>query len=694
MTLAMWPAAVAPAVLAGKEALQQVRAYRHQNAARILADFAELLAIPNAAADTVNIRRNAEFIRGELQQRGAHAELWTLPGAPPVVYGHLEAPGAERTLGIYVHYDGQPVDPTQWHHPAWSPTLYSAPIEAGGRRLELPAPGDEIGSEWRLYARSAGDDKAPLAALFAALDALRASQIPLTSNLLFLFEGEEEAGSGHLGEYMRARRGELEVDVWLIFDGPVHQSRRPQLVFGVRGYTGLDITVYGATRYLHSGHYGNWAPNPAQRLAALLASMKDDEGNVLIDGFYESTAPVSATERLAMASLPDYDAELRRELGLAATEADNALLAERLLLPSLNIRGLVSAAVGDAARNIIPTQATASIDVRLAKGNDPGEMLDRVEEHISGLGYHIVRDEPDLETRLRHERLAKVVRRSGYPAARTAMDLAVVQEVIEAAELAAGESLVLLPTLGGSLPLYLFNEILEAPVVITPIANHDNNQHAPNENLRLANLWYGVDLMAALMSRSVGPTWSDELRALATWMSGSFSSRRLAEADPGHYFDISLFMTPIWTGRDDGPWLYVEQAAAASLERPYRQRIYRLSEVADGSLRCDVFTLAGDPLRFSGAWRDPDLLLTLDPSDLILREGCSVFLRRVGPGTFAGATEGRQCSSDLQGAIYATSEIIITPSQLISWDRGFNAEDVQVWGVERGAYVFQKSTGD
>jgi acetylornithine deacetylase/succinyl-diaminopimelate desuccinylase-like protein len=491
---------VATGSASAEDGLGAARMFRRANEASILRDFAELLAIPNVASDSENIVRNAELIRSRLEQRGVAAELWTLPGAPPVVFGALDVPAAERTLGIYVHYDGQPVDLDKWDQPPWSPTLYTGAIEAGGQPRAWPQPGEAIDPEWRIYGRSSGDDKAPLAAIFAALDALDAAGIVPTSNLRFLFEGEEEAGSEHLEEYLRQHRDDLEVDVWLICDGPVHQSRQPQLVFGVRGYTGLEITVYGATRYLHSGHYGNWAPNPAHLLARLLASMKDDEGNVLVEGFYEDTAPIGEAERKAMATLPDFDDDLRQELGLAATEADNALLAERLLIPSLNIRGLESAAVGSEARNVIPTEATASIDIRLAKGDDPVKMLDRVEDHIRRQGYQIVRDEPDMATRLEYPKIAGVSRREGYPAARTGMDLPIVGDIIGAAERAADGPLVLPPTMGGSLPLYLFTELLAAPVVIVPIANHDDNQHAPNENLRLANLWYGVDLMATLFT--------------------------------------------------------------------------------------------------------------------------------------------------------------------------------------------------
>jgi acetylornithine deacetylase/succinyl-diaminopimelate desuccinylase-like protein len=484
------------------------RAWREAHAPEILAGFAHLLSMPNNAHDAADIRANAEAVRDLLAARGVRADLWTLPGqaagtdqAPPIVHGVLEVPGAKRTLGIYIHYDGQPVDASEWTSgPPYQAVLYTRAIEDGGTKRPLPRPGGSVDPEWRLYARSAGDDKAPIAAVLAALDALRGAGTPLTSNLVFFLEGEEEAGSPHLGAYMKAHRDALKVDAWLIFDGPVHPSRRPQLVFGVRGVTGLEITTYGATRYLHSGHYGNWAPNPALELASLLASMRTADGKVLIPRFEDSTVPPGEAERKAIAALPDFDGQLRRELGLAETEMNDAPRAERLLHPSLNIRGMVSGAVGETARNVIPTTATASLDVRLAEGNDPEHMLDLIERHIEAQGYHIVRQDPDLATRLEYPKIAKVIRETGYPAARTSPDLPIAREVIAAAGRAAGEPVIVLPTLGGSLPLYLFKDLLRAPVVIVPIANHDDKQHGPDENLRLANLWYGVDVMAALLT--------------------------------------------------------------------------------------------------------------------------------------------------------------------------------------------------
>ncbi len=463
-------------------------------------DFVELLAIPNVASDRENIGRNAVYLRVQLERRGIAAELHQLGDAPPVVLGELRVPGATRTVGLYVHYDGQPVDPAAWHSPPWTPTLLTAAREAGGVPRPLPVPGEAIDPEWRLQARSAGDDKAPLGALFPVLDALAAHQIQPTSNFKFLFEGEEEAGSPHLGAYLEALGDRLAADLWLICDGPVHQSRRPQLVFGVRGVTGFELTVYGADSALHSGHYGNWAPNPAMLLAQLLASMKDADGKVLIPGFYATVTPVGAAERAAIAALPPIDAALRQELGLAQTEGQGALLAERLLLPSLNVRGMASGNVGDRAQNVIPTQATASLDIRLVKGNDPTAMLDLVADHIRAQGFHLVSDEPDAATRLAHPKIVRMRRETGYRAARTALDAAGIAPVIRAAERAAGEPVILMPTLGGSLPLYLFTDVLGKPTVIVPIANHDNNQHAPDENLRLANFFYGMDLLAALLT--------------------------------------------------------------------------------------------------------------------------------------------------------------------------------------------------
>jgi len=448
----------------------------HQQA--ILAEFMDLLAIPNLASDAPNIRRNAAAVSAILEKRGVRTRLLELPGAPPVVFGEIDSPGAARTVVFYAHYDGQPLNPKEWATPPWQPVL----------------------RDGRIYARSASDDKAPIIAIATALDALKAAGIPLRSNIKFVFEGEEEAGSPHLASILAKYKDLLASDVWLICDGPVHQSRRQQIVFGARGITQLDITVYGPKRELHSGHYGNWAPNPAMMLARLLASMKDDDGRVTIDHFYDGIQPLSETERRAVAEAPDVDRDLMRELWLGGTEGGGKKLVELLNLPSLNIRGMSAARTGAQASNVIPASATASIDIRLVKGIDHDAAAARVIEHVRKQGYYIVDRDPDAQTRLSYAKVAKVVvEPGGYKAARTAMDLPISQLVLRTAESARGP-VIELPTMGGSVPLYMIEETLHAPTITVPIANHDNNQHSFDENIRLENLWDGIDLLAALLA--------------------------------------------------------------------------------------------------------------------------------------------------------------------------------------------------
>ena len=476
------------------------RRWHESHQQSILREFMDLLTLPNIARDINDIRRNAQAVSSLLERRGVKTRLLEVPGAPPVVYGEILVPNATRTVIFYAHYDGQPLDPKEWASPPWQPVLRDRPLEKDGRIMPLPATG-RIDPEWRLYARSASDDKAPIIALSAALDALHASSVPLHQNVKFVFEGEEEAGSPHLAQIIAANKELLRSDVWLICDGPVHQSRRPQVVFGARGIVSVDITVYGASRELHSGHYGNWAPNPAMMLAQLLAGMKDADGRVLIDHFYDGIEPLSATELRAIAEAPDIESGLARELSLGRTEGAGKKLVELLNYPSLNIRGMSSAHTGAGASNVIPSTATAALDIRLVKGITPAMATGRVTAHLRKQGYFLVEDDPDAETRLSHPKVAKVNTGAfaAYNASRTSMDLPISQIVLRIAESARGP-IIKLPTMGGSVPLYMIEEILHAPTITIPIANHDNNQHSFNENIRLQNLWDGIELLAALLA--------------------------------------------------------------------------------------------------------------------------------------------------------------------------------------------------
>jgi acetylornithine deacetylase/succinyl-diaminopimelate desuccinylase-like protein len=480
-------------------AAQAARVWRETHERPILTEFMGLLAMPNLARDSAAIRVNARAVAALLEKRGVKTRFLEVPGAPPAVYGEMVTAGAARTVIFYAHYDGQPLDPKEWTTPPWQPVLRDRPLEKDGRVIALPAAG-KIDPEWRIYARSASDDKAPLAAMAAALDALQAARIPLRSNIKFVFEGEEEAGSPHLAEIIAKYKDTLRSDVWLICDGPVHASRRQQIVFGARGITTLNVTLYGASHELHSGHYGNWAPNPAMMLARLLAGMKDADGRVLIAHFYDGIAPLTETERRAVAEAPDVDRDLMRELWLGRTEGGGKKLVELINLPSLNVRGMASARTAEKASNVVPSTATASIDIRLVKGIDTATAVRRVLDHIRAQGYDIVETEPDAQTRMGHPKLARVQpEHGGYNASRTSMDLPISQLVLRTAESARGP-IVKLPTMGGSVPLYMIEEILHTPTITVPIANHDNNQHSFNENIRIQNLWDGIELFAALLA--------------------------------------------------------------------------------------------------------------------------------------------------------------------------------------------------
>jgi acetylornithine deacetylase/succinyl-diaminopimelate desuccinylase-like protein len=486
------------AVQAANPAADAAREWRRSNERAILAEFVELLSLPNLASDSTGIRRNADAILQLLQRRGVKTRLLEVPNAPPAVYGEILKPGAAQTILFYAHYDGQPLDPKEWASEPWKPTYRDAPLDRDGRVVQLPASGP-VNPEWRIYARSTADDKAPIIAIAAALDALRAKGLPLNANVKFFFEGEEELGSPHLADIISKYKDLLRADVWLICDGPVDQSRRQQIAFGARGITTLELTVYGPKRELHSGHYGNWAPNPAMMLARLLASMKDDDGRVLIKDFNSGIEPLNETEKRAIAEAPRVERELRNELWLGGTDGAGESLLALLNRPSLNIRGMRSARTGEQASNVIPSTATASIDMRLVKGITPEQATERLIAHIRSQGYHITDTEPDASVRGAHAKVAKVVVDHGYPAIRTSMELPISKQVVAAVESARGP-VVKLPTMGGSVPLHMIGQILNAPTIIVPIANHDNNQHSSNENLRIQNLWDGIETMAALLT--------------------------------------------------------------------------------------------------------------------------------------------------------------------------------------------------
>lgn len=483
--------------------LLKVRKHFETNQHAIISEFVSLLSIPNIVGDSVNIRRNADFIMNAMTRRGIQNVQLLFPTnnkSVPAVYGEVMVPGATQTIIFYAHYDGQPVIPSQWSKglSPFTPVLTSESLEKGGTIINFPTT-QPYDLQNRIYARGASDDKAGVMAIINAYDALMKTGLKPTVNIKFFFEGEEEKGSDFLHEILQNYSSLLKSDLWIICDGPVHQSGLKQVVFGVRGDAHVEVTVYGSKRPLHSGHYGNWAPNPAMMLAKLLASMKDDNGRVSIKGFYDDVIPLTEAEKKALAAVPPVDVQMKKELGFTEQEMKGMSLAEAINLPTLNINGMQSGGVGKNASNVITTSAACVLDLRLVAGNDFKKQQQLVIEHIKAQGYYVIDHEPTDEERSVYPKIAKVILSGGYNAQKTQMDLPIAQKVIAAVQSTTDEQVVLMPTLGGSLPLFLFDKYLKATTITVPIANHDNNQHAENENIRLLNFRNGIEVFAALM---------------------------------------------------------------------------------------------------------------------------------------------------------------------------------------------------
>ncbi len=487
------------ATIAAAPLQEDVNRYRNGHEAAIIGQLGDMLAVESVAANPAGLQKQAEMLAGALKARGFAAQLLDGHGGPPVVFGALNAPKATRTVVFYAHYDGQPVVPAQWETPPFAPIMRDKPLAAGGKTVDWQAKDVTIDPEWRLYGRSASDDKAAIVAFLSAFDAITAAKRSPSVNIKVVWEGEEEAGSPHLGEILRANKALLVSDLWLIGDGPVHQSRRPLISFGARGVMGLEMTIYGPARALHDGHYGNWVPNPAVMAANLVAAMRDDDGKILIPGFGDDVKPLIPAETAAIAALPPVEAALKADLGIARTEGSEGLTASTMR-PALNIRGINAGNTGASAANAIPTEAAVSLDFRLVPGQTPAAVREKVEAFLKARSWTVIETTPDAAARAAHPRLIRLEWDGGYPAFRADMTTSAARAVIAAASTAAGQPVAVLPMMGGSVPLTMFDDVFGVPIIGLPIANHDNSQHAANENLRLQNLWDGIGVYAAMLA--------------------------------------------------------------------------------------------------------------------------------------------------------------------------------------------------
>ncbi|WP_374571513.1 M20/M25/M40 family metallo-hydrolase [Phenylobacterium sp.] len=498
-------AALALACLAALPA--QAGTPRHEKAVRAAAqadlpEFIDFLKIPNVAfQSSANMRRNADWAEAAFKRHGFAARQLQ-DGDTPMVYAEWPAASpARKTVLFYAHMDGQAVFPKEWDQPdPFVPVLRAK--AADGSLQDLPLERLTSGTtdpEWRLFARSAADDKAPILMLIAAMDAVKALGLKPAVNVKVIIDSHEEGGPPTLKDVVARNAELLKADAVVMLDGPMHDTNRPTLVFGHRGGAGFTLTVFGASEDLHSGHYGNFAPNPAFGLARLVTSMKDADGRVLIPGFYEGVA-MDAASKAARAAVPDDEAALRARLGIAESEKVGVSYQEAMAYPTLNITEMKAGEPGS-HRSIIPSFATASFDSRTVPGTPPARQLALVKAWVQQQGYHLVDGEPTAEERAAYPLLASVKGGGGAPALQTPLDAPVGVWARKALLAEFGQEPVRIPIMGGGVPSSPFSQGLKAPVLLIPLVNKDDNQHAANENLRVGNYFDGARSLFSLVTQ-------------------------------------------------------------------------------------------------------------------------------------------------------------------------------------------------
>jgi acetylornithine deacetylase/succinyl-diaminopimelate desuccinylase-like protein len=461
----------------------------------IVEGFVEFLRLNSVSQEPAKVRATGEWLAAAMRARGLEGRVLET-GGNPAVFGERRVPGAARTVLIYCHYDTKPIPPAGWLQPdPIAPVFRAGLAEDGAETVPLEGVADGALPGLRVYARGASDDKGPIWCHLQALALMDALDLAPTVNVKFVFDGEEEIGSPFFGPFTEAHRDLLAADVVLVTDGPKHGSGRPTLTGGARGVMKVELVLEAARRDLHSGNFA--APNPAWKLTGLLASMATPDGQPLIEGFEEDVVGPTPGERRMMAALPLDLPALEKELGVRLPED---YLDRIMFHPTLTIRGLQSGFVGAEANTIIPHRATVSIDIRMVKNQRWDKVYRRLLEHIRAQGLAVLEADEPLPDELRG-RAVRVVDRGGYDPAKTSLELPVSREVIAAVERAhGGEPAVLMPTAGGSVPIWAFTDILGLPTLLVPYANANNRQHSPNEHLRLDHLFQGVRTTAQLLT--------------------------------------------------------------------------------------------------------------------------------------------------------------------------------------------------
>lgn len=498
ITAALCAAGLAQAAAPSATATQQA-------AQASLREWIDVLALPNDSNVPADIQKNADWFKAALEKRGFSVQLLPNQGKPMVLATLPPVPGATKTVLYYAHMDGQAVKPSEWQQESpWKPALKERQADGSWKEIAL----DQLYSaqpnpEWRVFARSSSDDKAPIIMLLAALDALKQQGLPPSTNIKILLDSEEEKGSPTLGQVIQDNLAALKADALLVLDGPMHASNRPTLVFGNRGIAQATLTVYGASQDLHSGHYGNYAANPAFTMAQLLTSMKSPDGRVLVKGYYDGITLDAQTQAI-MKAVPDDEAALRKRLGIAQAEKVGNNYQEAMQYPSLNVRGLQIAEVGDKARTVVPAQAIAELDLRTVPETPPERLQQLLKTHIEGQGFQLIDGEPTPEQRAQYPKLA-TLKMGGVSASssavRTELNAPIGDWLRQGMHQAWGSAPVQIRMMGGTVPTGAAVQALKVPFVIVPMVNADNNQHSKNENMRLGNYFDGIKSLTHILTQ-------------------------------------------------------------------------------------------------------------------------------------------------------------------------------------------------
>ncbi len=466
--------------------------------------YREFLQLPNDALRPQDIEHLIVWMEQAFTARGFATQRVPTAGSP-ALYAERLVDDAGETVLIYLQADGQPVDPSAWNQPdPYSPVLKSRNDDGGWAIIPWSSLDSRYDPDWRIFARSASDSKGPMTQFMMAMQLLDAAGRAPRYNLKVIVDTEEELGSPNLAAAVEAHQALLSSDLLLIFDGPPHASNRPTVTFGARGIATVTLVAHGPRVAQHSGHYGNFVPNPAFDLSSILASLKSPDGVVQIPGFYDGVS-LSDRTRAVLAKVPDNEEAILEGMGVLIPDAVAPTLQEAIQYPSLNIRGMAAAWIGDQARTIIPPTATAEIDIRLVRESDPAYLIGLLRTQIEKLGYHVLDRYPTDEERRRQQKIVTMTHQVSYPAFRSDFDSPAGMMARAGLRHLYGEEPVLIRTMGGSIPIAPIIDALGIPAAIVPSVNIDNNQHSPNENIRLGNFIEGIAMLMSVLDQSPSP---------------------------------------------------------------------------------------------------------------------------------------------------------------------------------------------